>query len=252
MTIKVTQRKPAAPTSAASTSPAAELPAVATTRSEQPTAGEIQVLSGRRVLCGRCRHDFNQSRDEGGPFDSPTGLTYRCGDCHAVYAVCRRCAWYMADGHTCHTCSPDDRLEGDAMLPKFIQQQQHLLVPDPASRSGHWLFPPTGNVVSMPPDWRPEGVSAVAPGTGADVPVKTEDERVGKRVEVLIGRYEGKRGQVSEVGAEGDAFGLRVILDEEGQEIPLDNFEQVRLLTPEEVAADEAALAEKKKAQTGS
>ena len=64
----------------------------------------FQDVNGRRVCCGRCRHTNSQVRMEDGPLDSEAGLTFNCLDCHAVYAVCRLCGWFMADGVRCASC----------------------------------------------------------------------------------------------------------------------------------------------------
>lgn len=64
----------------------------------------FQEVNGRRVCCGRCRHTNSQERLEDGPFDTEAGLTFYCHDCHAVYAVCRICGWFMFDGMSCASC----------------------------------------------------------------------------------------------------------------------------------------------------
>lgn len=211
-----------------------------------------QIVNERRVRCGRCRHEMNQSRVEVGRFNTPTTLHYTCGDCHAQYPVCIACGWYIADadGVTCHMCelNPDGMPvvrpadERPPMLPKHIKEQS--LEPDPSRRAGHWYHPATDEIISMPIGWKP-GVGLVdAPAAPDDA---DPDGRVGKPVMLLLGRYEGTKGVITEVGLNEDGEGLRVHHSDSGKELPFESFEPyLRFMTAEEiVAAAEALKAEK-------
>lgn len=61
-------------------------------------------VNGRRVFCGRCRHQENQDRLEGGQYDAPGMLTFWCHDCHCIYAVCAECAVLIPHPETAQTC----------------------------------------------------------------------------------------------------------------------------------------------------
>lgn len=70
-------------------------------------------LNGHRVYCGGCRYQHDQSRLEGGEFDSPIVNTYYCSHCFSVYGVCTYCGIYVPDGIHC----PNLGNEGHPGLP---------------------------------------------------------------------------------------------------------------------------------------
>jgi hypothetical protein len=80
-----------------------------------------------------------------------------------------------------------------------------------------------------------------------------DDTMRGKRIEITFGRFEGLHGTVTSVeesdeNEEPDS--VEVLLDGDGGTISLDEFtRQARFLTADEIAADEAALKEKQKAE---
>jgi len=100
------------------------------------------------------------------------------------------------------------------MLPDYMRgDEEATLVPDPSQRPGCWLHPKSGDVVSMPVDWRPKGM-ANASGL------------VGKKVDIIVGRFAGKVGIVRHNGlADDPPTGLRVRVTETGDEIPFESFE---------------------------
>lgn len=203
-------------------------------------------VNQQRVMCGRCRHEQNQEQIEGGQFDSEAGLTFHCNDCHAVYAVCRRCAWFMSNGIDCARCADNPApllaiKEGRALVPKHIREAN--LVPDPGGRSGHWHDPVSGDVISMPLGWKPSGVDA------PDIDDNAPEDLTGKSVVILVeGPFYLKKGVVSESGLNEDELGISVI-EEGGQELHFECFEpHLRFMTPEE---ELAAKAEAEAARAG-
>jgi hypothetical protein len=137
-----------------------------------------EVVNGRRVLCGRCRWDLQQSRVVGGALDSATGLTFQCDNCHATYAVCIVCGWYMADGKTCNlphaefndAAASQATAEGDTtmavQLPDSVDQSK--LARDPAGRPGRWFDAASNTTFNLGPDFRPAAKAAqLAPSLGS-------------------------------------------------------------------------------------
>jgi|SRR6185312_10360908 len=208
-------------------------------------------VNERRVFCGRCRHERNQTRVEGGIFDSDNALTFHCGDCDAVYAVCKYCAWFMSDGETCARCAetPSALLaikEPTTVLPPHLRPYEHELVPDAAKRAGHWYHPRTDTTINMGLGWHPKGAPVVAV---SDESESKAPDLSGKSVMILQGRFEGKKGVISESGLGEDEQGLTVI-EEGGQELPFESFDPyLRFMTPDEVATAEAEAQTAKKAQ---
>lgn len=169
-----------------------------------------------------------------------------------------------------------------AVLPPGMDEKD--MVRD-ETRHGHWVHKPTGTVVSLPRDWEPgkgtgegsilaseeisklkqpelrelakklgitnyirmsnpELVKAILEQLAANQRKKIMGENLtGTRVEVLIGRLQGQRGTITEEDEENGS--VRVLLND-GNEVPFDSpHSQLRKLTAEEIAAEEALLAEK-------
>jgi hypothetical protein len=208
-------------------------------------------VNERRVFCGRCRHERNQTRVEGGIFDSENGLTFHCGDCQAVYAVCKYCGWFMSDGAVCARCAETPSVllavkEPTTVLPPFLKNVEHELIADPAGRAGHWYHPRTDTTISMGLGWVPKG-GAKAPMV--DAGGEEIEDLSGKSVMILQGRFEGKKGVISENGLGDDQQGLTVI-EEGGTELTFESFEPyLRFMTPSEAEKADAEAQTAKKAQ---
>lgn len=79
------------------------------------------------------------------------------------------------------------------------------------------------------------------------------EDLTGKRVEIVQGRYDGRRGQVSDMiepEEEGGKYSVEVILDKSGETLPFE-ADFVRVLTAEEIQADEVALKAEQDAKAG-
>ena len=128
------------------------------------------------------------------------------------------------------------------ILPKGMKADD--LVPDPAGRHGHWLHERTGTIVNMGPDFRPGGDGEKVETDNQDKSVVSSNSNIGKRVEVVAdGPLKGMRGQISATDAGENDDLTTVIMDEKGNEETFAGVgDDLRLLSQDEIRADEAAL----------
>jgi hypothetical protein len=131
----------------------------------------------------------------------------------------------------------------DIQLPDFVTDQKDL-VRDPAGRSGHWLYKPTGTVISTGPDFLPEGYTNRGPEDDEDDEDLDEDDldddpRVGKRAVMTTGRYKDQRGVVTGICEPGEKHDAHILLDGAGIETGVKES-QFRMLTDEEVSEEQS------------
>ncbi len=170
-----------------------------------------------------------------------------------------------------------------SVLPDYILADE--LVPDPDKRLGHWYHPQSDTVINLGADWgkvpvdgvitnialltraelmsyaKTQGITVnfkmtkddllAALGSSEKAVAGLSDEIVGRRVEVQTGIYSGGHATITErAQGDEDGFEVRVLIDTDGREIPIGSVDSdLRFLTDDEIAADDAELAKRPKKQ---